>query len=177
MTGFNYLRSRRAVRLPQHLQIPFAFLCAAVMTVSGTWAFERHRLHDALAIEVQYRAEYDASAARLKRENVYYRDVLSLLALDARVRAIQSSGFNNALNMSRVANALPAGAFVRSIVRDQAGLALEGRAQDMDTIADVLRGLQSARGLRNPVLREAALASDRPGDRGIKYEVHIETHA
>lgn len=177
MTGFNYLPARPTLRLAAHLQLPLLLVCVSLCVVAGAFSIERMRLHKALTIETQYSSRYADSAARLRKQNIYYRDVLSVLALDAQIRAIQSSGAQDAATIADIADALPQAAYARGITRDASGLALEGRASDMDTIGDLLRRLRRVHGLRNPILREAALASDRPGERAIRYEVHIDTHA
>lgn len=182
MTSFDYARSappefvRRVLefRIPDRFHAVLAAFCVAALVVTGVWLIEAHRLQAALEVESIYRRRFDASERALRKTDVYENHVKELLALDERIRDIQASGRKDARRLAGIANALPSHAWLTAIAYDGDAIRLEGRAQDLRVLADVVRRLMRASDLREPTLTTAALIGD-PGQKSeIKYALRLE---
>lgn len=179
---FDYLHSARPLLLQRllELRIPERFhnasfaLCGALAVIGGAWGIESYRLQQAIQVQTIYRHQYEAATADLKRANVYYDRVRSLVALDLRVRRIASSGDADARTLAEIANELPQHAWLTGISHDATGLSLEGRAKDLSAVSSVMRGLMRARDLRSPMLQSASLDEDPDGEGAMKYTIHVD---
>lgn len=179
---FDYLRSARPVivqrviefRIPERFQTPMFALAAAVAVVGGAWGIEAYRLREALKVQSVYESHYDVAAARLKATKVYYARVQRMFDLDIRIRRIAASGDADARALAEIANQLPPHAWLTGISHDGTGLALEGKAKDLDVVSGVLRGLMHAKDLHNPELQSAELEFEPGGEGSIKYSIHID---
>jgi Tfp pilus assembly protein PilN len=181
MTSFDYARSappecvRRILefRIPARFHGLLAAFCVAALLVAGAWLVEAHRLQAALDVESIYRRRFDASERALRKTDVYENRVKRLVALDERIRDIQTSGQKDARRLAEIANALPSHAWLTAIAYDGDAIRLEGRARDLRVLSDVVRSLMHAGDLHEPTLSTAALISD-PGQKGIRYALRLE---
>lgn len=181
VTSFDYARSappefvRRVLefRIPERLYAVLTALSLAGLVVAGAWLIEAHRLHATLYIESIYRTRFEVSERALRKTNVYEKRVRQLLALDAQIRAIRVSGERDARRLAGISNALPAHAWLTSVVYDGDGIALEGRAADLKVLSTVMRELMHAHNVRQPSLVNAALAPEVGRKGEIKYTLRL----
>jgi Tfp pilus assembly protein PilN len=179
---FDYLHSARPLfvtrlletRIPERLQSAVFALTGAVCIVGGAWAIDAYRLTQALRIEAVYQQRFEVTQAQLRRTNVYYDRVRTLVDLDKQVRHIAESGDADARMLAEIANDLPEHAWLTGISHDDTGLALEGRAKNLQVVSNVLSGLMHARHLHSPQLVSAAEEEAHGQDRGMKYEIHVD---
>jgi len=182
MISFDFVRSARPdwlrvlleIRVPQRQYSALAGVLASLTIVAGAWAIEHHRVAQARSMEAAYQRRFDVSERSLQKTKIFYNQVQALIALDRRVRRIVTSGDADARRLAEIANNLPEHAWLTSISRDQSGVALEGRAQNLGVIGGVLHGLMRAQDFRNPVLTSAQAVSEHSHERIIKYAVHVE---
>ena len=182
LISFDYLHSARPellhrlleIRIPVRLQGPLWAICGALVFVLGAWSIEAYRLNASLGIEATYQREYEISRRDLARTNVYYDHIRSLVTLDKRVRAITTSGDDDALRLAEIANSMPQQAWLTAISRDDTGITLDGNAQDLTAISRTVQGLAHARDLRDPTLISAARVSNTTTDETIKYTLHVK---
>lgn len=178
---FDYLHSARPLLLRRILELRVAerfhtslyVLAGAIVIVVGAWGIESFRLREALKMEAVYQLQYDAAQSRLKESNLYYDRVERLVGLDQRIRRIAATGDADANTLAEIANELPQHAWLTGISHDATGLALEGRAKDLQVVSAVLRGLMRAKDLRSPML-ESAQSDKEPGSgAAMKYSIHV----
>ena len=179
---FDYLHSGRPLHLqrlfefrrPERLQTPVFALLGSVAVVAGAWGIESYRLREALVVQTVYQEHYDVAQANVKETKSYYDRVQKLVRLDRRVRSIAASGDADARTLAAIANELPQHAWLTAISHDATGLALEGRAKDLDVVSRVLRGLMRAGGVRNPILESAQFDKEPSGQGLMKYAIHLD---
>ena len=179
---FDYLHSARPVfvqrllevRVPERFHSVLFALCGALAVIAGAWSIESYRLQEALKMQAFYQRQHDVAEVELKRANVYYGRVRSLVDLDRRVRHIATSGDTDVRTLAEIANELPQHAWLTGISHDGDGLSLEGRAKDLSVVSNVMRGLMRAKDLRAPTLQSASLDKDASGEAAMKYAIHID---
>lgn len=182
MISFDYMRSARPhwlqrvleLRIPEHLQSAVIAVIASSLMVAGAWGIETYRLSEARSMEREYRQRFEVSRQALQKTKVFYDQVQALVTLDQRVRAIVASGDADARSLAEIANNLPGHAWLTSINNDSIGIALEGRADSLEVVSRVLRGLLRARDLRNPTLTSAQVVPNADNTSIIKYAMHVE---
>lgn len=170
----DWLRGLIEIRVPHRLYNALSGVAAALAIVAGAWTIEHHRFSDARAMEAAYQRRFDSSERALQKTKIFYDQVQALTALDRHVRRIVASGDADARRLAEIANNLPEHAWLTSISRDQNGVALEGRAQNLGVISGVLHGLMRARTLRNPILTSAQAVAEPTHEGIIKYAVRLE---
>lgn len=155
MRSFDYLHDARpdtlrrilAVRVPKRLYSPLCALLCAWALLAGAWTIELHRLSEARALAHAAQTRYEASRRALERTEISYRRVQRLVALDERVRRIEGSGDRDARRLVAIGNRLPAHAWLTSIAERNDGIALDGRADALDTVASAVVDLAAGNGL------------------------------
>ncbi len=163
-----------ALRVPQRLHAATAALGAALAILGGACAIETYRLADARHVESTYQHRCQQSERALQRTRVYYARVQALAALDRRVEEIVVSGNVDARLIADIADQLPTHAWLISILHDQSGITIEGRARDLSVVADVIRALMRCRSLRDPTLTGVQASSDAAAQDALKYVMHAE---
>lgn len=182
MTSFNYLRSAHPdwlvrvleFRIPERTQPALMALVAAAFVVGGAWLLDEHRLTEAHRIESAYREKFMTSRRALEKMNLYYAQVQTLVALDKRVQDIAASGQADAQRLADVANVLPQRAWLTEIAHDSGGMTINGRAENLRVLSDVLRSLIRTRGIRNPTLAQAHAVGTPNLKTLIEYTIHAD---
>ncbi len=180
MNGFSFLepgfplQMERALAFARAHSIALIAACACITLCSGTWAVERVRLHQALALQASYQVRFDLSKRELEARSVSFQRMLDVIAIDREIRHIADSGRTDARRITEVANAIPEHAWLTSVIRTADHMQIEGRARDLSAVSRVMRNLSNERGLANPALKTAALMDERAG-RQIRYELDVET--
>lgn len=179
---FDYLHSARPLflqrilelRIPERFHTPLFALLGSVVIVAGAWGIESVRLREALKVQSVYELQYDGAQRRLKDSNLYYERVEKLVDLDRHVRRIAISGDTDARVLAEIANQLPQHAWLTGISHDTTGLALAGRAKDLQVLSAVMRGLMHAKDLRSPMLESAQFDKEPGSDGAMKYSIHVD---
>jgi len=182
MIAFDYLRSAQPdwmrrmleLRVPERLHAAAFGAAAAVLAVTGAWGIERHRLSDAQRTQTAYRERFEMSERAVKRTRIYYDRVTALVSLDRQLHEIVASGDTDARRLADIANHLPGHAWLTQIARHDAGIEMEGRAQNLAVVSAILEGMLRAREVSNPTLTSAQTVSERPGESVVKYVIHVD---
>ena len=138
-------------------------------------AIERDRYYQTALLAQQYNARFETGRRRLHESTLYYRRTFALLTLDKQVHDIMASSDADASRIALLANALPPHAWLTSMTLRGDGIDLEGEVRDFGVVSDVLWSLAHTRGLREPVLKGAALVADRPASRVVRYALYVGT--
>ena len=162
------------VRVPERFHMALLVLIGSAAVLGGACAIDAYRLREALRLQSAYQHRYDRAELALKRSKVYYDRVRALLAVDAKVHEIASSGDSDALMLAEIANRLPEHAWLTGIARDPGGFSLAGHARDLAVVGQVMRGLMRAKHVANPLLVSTALVKDRDPHSTVTYEIHVE---
>jgi Tfp pilus assembly protein PilN len=181
MISFDYLHAPRPdwvsrvlhVRIPPRLQGALIALMTASITVGGAWSIEHYRLLDARRAESGYRDSFLRSEHAVQQTKLLYSRVRTLINIDEQVRQIVASGNRSARTLADVANILPRHTWLTSIVPDDNGMVLEGRAQNLARVSVLLGRLAKAGKNADPVLLNAELVPDPLGHSKIKYVIRL----
>lgn len=143
MKRFDFLRGGARLRKPP-ASAPFAPQAIAVAGIAFALALavatELVAIHAAVrraGDDARYASARSASALALFQE----RRTWQLRERRAHMRALQASGRLAAIELSRIAEALPADAWLNSIVRTPGGYELSGSAAGVGAAADLVAAL------------------------------------
>ena len=175
MKRFDFLRDGDRA-LPEALQAPFGssairapLICAAgiVAAIGIAVAAETYAIDAATRAAQGYEARY--ATARAAREAVarVQRQALRSRGGADRVRRLRGSGARVAGELARIANALPAQAWLTAIDRVPGGYTLSGAAADPAAIAGVLGAFEA----QAPVLGSVDGAT---GSQSARFTITIE---
>lgn len=163
---FNYLSDTppdiverlRSIHAKPHLRLPLA-ACLTVLVIITAWSqLERRWVERALQEDRAATLRLQQARDELSALNLARGDTERLLNIDRRLRAVRTSGLKIAAGLARVANALPAGAWLTELSRAKGGgFVLRGRARDVD----VLTRAATAFSLRTSGARNASVRATR----------------
>jgi Tfp pilus assembly protein PilN len=181
---FNFLHSPwrssinrlREIELDPRARRAFFAFCGIFILLLGSAGIERLRLSHAQAFERE-RVEHwqdDERAMAGMRAAAETLDELS--ALSQSIRAIQSSGEHEAVELAEIGDSLPEQAWLTSIRQDGDIVVITGGAQSYAIVAETMRRLGRTHMLHSPAL----ISSQTPDDlhpREVTYELHLQERA
>lgn len=153
--AFNFLRPPlpvwaqrlQQICMPAQSAQAFFVMGASLAIVAGVMLIEHERLERAQAAEAAYRLRFERSTVALKEARLCYDRVRSLMALQQKLTNVSESGDVQALRLARIANAVPAHAWLTSLTERDRSIAVEGGTASLETLADALRGLTMVQGV------------------------------
>jgi hypothetical protein len=164
MTRFDFLRDARPPfverlaprRLPPRVRTALCALLTSVVIVSLWWGFEISHVRAAqrdVAVERMRAAQSRADVARVR---IRRAEVVRMLALDARMRAIRRSGAVFSAHLASIGNGVPDSAWLTAASLSPASADVSGATVGLDGLANTLRSLIATRELHALTLVNAA---------------------
>lgn len=184
MTRFNYLRDSapqafeylRPSRIPEPLRTPLAALLTVTLVVAVWWAIEQVLLSQARAELQAQTFRLAASKAALIELKLRKTRVEELLAVDARLREIRTSGATLSRGLADIANHVPARAWLTNIARVSDGLEIDGQADGLDGLSETIADLMSSSTANSPSLVRASKDERYPVGGLIAFVMRVGTH-
>ena len=179
MKRINYLLSSSerytGVTLPPalapELRAPVVVLACSLALVVVLWAVQHARIAAAERDGAEYARRLAATEISIARVRAVEKDVVTLRALDERIREIRRSGPARASEIAMLGNRLPADAWLTAVRADRTALAVEGHGARLSAVGRTIASLAAL-----PPYAGARLISvhEDPVRRGVAYALALE---
>ncbi len=185
MTRFNFLSDEppaflevlRFKRIPDALRTALAATITIAVVVGVWWGVEVLQIRQAgeeLRVE---KTRALASRADLAQMRVRRSQIERLLALDRRIRQIQTSGATLSAQLADIANHVPSYAWLTSVQDGEEGLEIDGDVKGLDGLSETIADLTSSASAASVDLVRAG-RDERDGGRDLlSFQMRSEEQA
>lgn len=163
----------RALHVRGEARGPLMALATVIFVGLCAFGIESWRVGDARTQERVQQVRFDESRARLEQMKIASREVSDLLLLDRRLRDVRLSGTALSVRLADIANHVPERAWLTSLGRTPSGVAINGRAETLDSLSATVASLMMSKTVASPNLIKAETERHTGGPPLVKFEISV----
>ena len=172
-TELTIMERLRSILMIPYAQAPLLAMLLLIVIESTIQGMLHYQLVQASAQVQAADRVYVVTRAALERMKLEHTQVESLLQVDRRIRQIRASGSVAAERMLDVADHLPAHAWLTSLSRTKHGEMLSGRADNLQSVGDVVSDMMSASTVTGPELVDARLLQIKEAPKMVAFRLLV----